>query len=274
MKKKLRHPLGGRGTGAKRREQLRWLQEYRASFQHARHGRQPEVARDMLIEAVKKWGYGTVKRLLLVRHNPDVDQKGDGLYVKRGLGGWFVCRGSRELEGPFPTERIAEGRCAWLGGKKPNPRPSRLGQRYHVGEETMLGPGGRLVEPLSESSELTFVIEILRDAMKKGLAGGASRDVSVAVATLQRLKEQVMHGFHRNPRRQARNPPMVVLGANPPGSSLRAKWARIEYCRPDDPAGKKVARVHDFPAGFVAHGLADGSVLLRHPKGRRLWTRS
>ena len=178
--------------------------------------------------AIKKWGYPTVKRLLL--SNP------------RGFG---------------PDE-------------------------YATGEG--------VVTPLSESKELGFVIEILNDALGRDLSGGSRYDVSKAVEILLRLKDQALKGLHRNPeqsggihidigshnpRRRARNPPLVLMGVNPPerGTMLRAKWARIEYCRPDDPEGRGVARVHDFPDGFVARGLADGSVLLRHPKGRRLWTR-
>jgi hypothetical protein len=246
---------------------------------------------------------------------------GSVYWIQRGFGphSFLLVGGGRVFAGPYPTLEIAMAALDQVAPRS-NPMRKQLRQRYHVTEETMVGEGGQLVEPLSESGELTFAIELLNDAMARGLPAGARHDVAVAVGTLRRLKEQVMHGYHRNPEpsqrggihidiashsparisrrigqliregrpdghgqaaaiayseaRRRRNPPMVVLGANPAGNVLRAKWAKIEYCRPDDPAGKRVARVHDFPDGFVAHGLADGSVLLRHPKGRRLWTRS
>lgn len=88
------------------------------------------------------------------------------------------------------------------------------------------------------------------------------------------------HHLRGNPRsalfRRRRNPVLAVMGANPPhaaGTPIEASWARIEYQRPDDPEGKKVARVHDFNDGFVATPQADGSILLTHPRGKHLWTR-
>ena len=69
-----------------------------------------------------------------------------------------------------------------------------------------------------------------------------------------------------------RNPPLVVLGGNPPPAPIEATWARIEYRRPDDPEGKKIVRDHEFEDGFIAEPRSDGSILLRHPRGARLWT--
>lgn len=214
MRKKMRHPLGGRGTGAKtratQREMLDWQRRYREAIESGRND-----GGALIVEAVNKWGYGTVKRMMGVRRNP------------------------REFG---PDDYILDG---------------------------------EIVTPLSETQELAFVITILHDALRRNLSGGARYDVTKAIEVLSRLKEQALRGLHRNPARRRQNPPLVLMGVNPPDKAkvIRANWGRIEYCRPDDPEGKNVARVHDFPDGFIAHGLADGTVLLRHPKGRRLWTR-
>lgn len=69
-----------------------------------------------------------------------------------------------------------------------------------------------------------------------------------------------------------RNPTLAVLGAGNPPRTLKASWATIEYQRPDDPDGRNVARVHEFKDGFIAEAMEDGSVLLRHPRGEKLWT--
>lgn len=93
------------------------------------------------------------------------------------------------------------------------------------------------------------------------------------------ISERRLPSLRRGARRaffpvRRRNPVLAVMGANPPaGADIEATWAKIEYCRPDDPEGKRVARVHEFPNGFVATPLDDGSILLRHPQGKTLWTR-
>lgn len=109
-----------------------------------------------------------------------------------------------------------------------------------------------------------------------------------ARAMADHLNAQAKHGRARNrpslrggPRGaffQVRrsNPLLAVMGGNPPraaGDDIMATWATIEYRRPDDPDGKRAVRVHEFTDGFVATPLADGSILLRHPRGLNLWTR-
>jgi hypothetical protein len=65
---------------------------------------------------------------------------------------------------------------------------------------------------------------------------------------------------------------LAILGGNPPAKPILASWAKIEYTRIDDPEGDNIVREHEFPDGFIAKPLADGSVLLRHPQ-HSLWTK-
>lgn len=71
------------------------------------------------------------------------------------------------------------------------------------------------------------------------------------------------------------NPTLAIMGANPPaaGEEIKATWAFLSYRRPDDPDGKRIVREHEFPDGFIAVPLEDGSILLKHPRGQNLWTR-
>jgi hypothetical protein len=58
-----------------------------------------------------------------------------------------------------------------------------------IGKNTMLGPGGEIVEPRSESNELLRVFRLLE--------GG---NVERAKELVMRLYDQVRKGYHRNPR--------------------------------------------------------------------------
>ena len=71
------------------------------------------------------------------------------------------------------------------------------------GPHTMLGAGGRTVEPLSESAELSRLIARLYDAaMNSALGEHAVRKACAEVAAdLKGLRSQVAAGYHRNPRR-------------------------------------------------------------------------
>lgn len=210
-------------------------------------------------------------RLLRRRLNPEFDAGTLETRTRRRSGystywiapgpmgrGFVLVADGREIAGPYPTLEIAENALNRLAPRQ-NPRITR---------HTMVGRGGEVVEPVSEGDELTFAIELLQGAFDHA---GTEHDVDMVIRVLRKLRDQVSRGFHRNPRRP--NPTLAIVGANPPGGKIRANWGRIEYRRPDDPEGKRVVREHEFPDGFVACGLADGSVLLRHPSGRRLWTR-
>lgn len=78
-------------------------------------------------------------------------------------------------------------------------------------KDVMLGPGGELRTPLSESGTLARVIEDLRIIQGDPRVVHTAR-LNRAIDLLTVLKEQAAHGYHRN---YHRNPLMQVL-SNPP----------------------------------------------------------
>ena len=63
----------------------------------------------------------------------------------------------------------------------------------------MLGSGGKIRVPLSETAELDKVIKMLRDEMDAGFTSDVGDVIEKAVALLSRLRHQVAQGYHRNP---------------------------------------------------------------------------
>jgi len=136
--------------------------------------------------------------------------------------------------------------------------------------------------PLQVPSGVTVVVKNMTQAGARAMAdhlnGQAQRGLHMPRQPVTRLDNAVLRKGKRGAIFQVRrsNPVLAVMGGNPPqaaGDDIVATWANIEYCRPDDPDGKRAVRVHEFPDGFVATPLADGSILLRHPRGLNLWTR-
>lgn len=136
---------------------------------------------------------------------------------------------------------------------------------------------------------IQFAPQYITEAKVAGYVGWYALERADLTAILNRL-DLALHDLERwrgNPERVymplpsdghagsiKHNPALAVLGANPrPVTSLKARWAVLKYIRPDDPDdknGEGVIRVHEFPQGFIATGLDDGSVHLWHPR-RRLW---
>lgn len=196
-----------------------------------------------------------------------------GYSVGKGLGGWCIYRDRKFIEGPYPTEPIA---CARMDAKV-----RALGNPGRYGKHDYAVAPGKIVTAQSESKVLGEVVKELTMTHKLVKRGGCPTVIldmrlKTAIDLLNGLKRQAQAGIHRNAPRRSNSPILAVIGPNPVDKEtkpIRATWGRIEYRRPDDPEGKRVVREHDFPDGFVASPMSDGSVLLRHPKGRRLWTR-
>lgn len=69
-----------------------------------------------------------------------------------------------------------------------------------IGPHTMLGPGGKLVEPRSESAVLGFVLGLLVEARSyRSDPRMLLHHVDDAIAELRKLQQQVGAGYHRNP---------------------------------------------------------------------------
>lgn len=62
------------------------------------------------------------------------------------------------------------------------------------------------------------------------------------------------------------NPPLVVFNSNPPGIMSERVWS-LAYRHTDD--GQDY--IHEFGPGVEMEALEDGSVLVRHRRGRPLW---
>lgn len=69
----------------------------------------------------------------------------------------------------------------------------------------MLGPGGRIVEPRSESTVLNAAIAELSSTIPLTSARSEARTtITEVIARLQQLRNQVESGYHRNPRSEAK----------------------------------------------------------------------
>jgi len=66
----------------------------------------------------------------------------------------------------------------------------------------MLGPGGRILVPESESEVLAESVQkLMRVAGERGVNEWAHKELWSVIHDLKRLLEQVGQGFHRNPGR-------------------------------------------------------------------------
>lgn len=139
-----------------------------------------------------------------------------------------------------------------------------------IGEHTMTGRGGRLVEPRSESAELDKAITLLADSYGEREAKAAEL-IGRAINILQQLREQVSHGFHRNPGLMRR--PHRVKAPFTAGDvvgALSMDVHEIRYTHIEDGEQYK----HDFHGdvelwAIKRRGLRE--VLLAHADGKPLW---
>jgi hypothetical protein len=114
--------------------------------------------------------------------------------------------------------------------------------------EEMLGPGGKIVRPVSESDALTAIIQHVTHG-----------DYKDAIDTAKLLRKQVEEGYHANPYS-----PFSVIGV------LGQDVHDIRYQHAEDGKFYK----HDFNGevevlAVVRHGKRE--LLLRHKRGLPLW---
>lgn len=140
--------------------------------------------------------------------------------------------------------------------------PKYLGASHH----TMLGPGGRIVEPESESKQIDRIIFHVSEGR-----------VDTAIRMLERLREQVSQGYHRNPAGLVvyGNPP-VRLGRRtlkgPGVIGLIGTEVDAIYYRNAD--GKKY--VHDFEDAkhvlmFAVERGGQRDITITNEDGKPLW---
>lgn len=141
----------------------------------------------------------------------------------------------------------------------------------------MLGEGGEIVHPHSESEELLKVWRLLEAASqeaKNGFDVGAR--LSDAMERLRRLYEQVRRGYHRNPTLVIHNPPLT--GARRTGqfeagrvvAKLSEDVHEVRYTHFDDGEDYR----HEFEGDvemFCVLRAGRRDVLLSHREGKPLW---
>jgi hypothetical protein len=128
----------------------------------------------------------------------------------------------------------------------------------------MLGPGGRIVEPRSESAVISFVLSLLGEARtfvndKRMLL----HHLSDAQEELHKLKQQVEAGYHRNPRGGGFDAGKVV-------AKLGTDVHDIRYTHADD--GKHYE--HEFNGDAEVYAVVRNGkreLLISHIRGLPLW---
>ena len=140
------------------------------------------------------------------------------------------------------------------------PRPVSLGATKH----TMLGPGGKIVEPRSESAVIGFVLSLLEEAEKFQRDPKLLRHhLADAKEELQKLQEQVGAGYHRNPRRG-------VFSAGNVVGKIGDDVHDVRYTHADDGENYE----HEFSGEVEVWAVERNGkreLLLSHKRGLPLW---
>ena len=135
--------------------------------------------------------------------------------------------------------------------------------------DVMLGPGGKLIVPQSESAVLGRIMRLV-----------ASGNAMAAIAALRALQDQVMHGYHRN------NPAQLVVYGNPPllisrkygdlrgpirlSGAISGEVHAILYKHIED--GKPYRHDFEHPTSMLAVERAGRKdVLITSPEGDPIW---
>lgn len=149
-----------------------------------------------------------------------------------------------------------------------------------VGPHTHLGHGGRLVEPQSESGELSYALSVLGSLYREDIPRSHRQMLASVIARLEALKNQVSAGYHRNPALMVHlNPgiraphPMGTMGRFEAGKAvgLMSKDVHeIRYTHADD--GKAYKHVFETPTEMWAILRAGHhDILISHANGDPVW---
>lgn len=128
----------------------------------------------------------------------------------------------------------------------------------------MVGPGGKIVEPRSESAVISFVLSLLAEARmfvndKKMLL----HHLSDAQEELHKLKDQVQSGYHRNPRGGGFDAGQVV-------GKIGVDVHDIRYTHADD----RKPYQHEFNGEAEVYAVIRNGkreLLISHVRGLPLW---
>lgn len=133
------------------------------------------------------------------------------------------------------------------------------------GAHAMVGRGGVVRVPHSESADLTTALNSLMDALNADTRNDAETHTREAIRVLQQLRTQVSEGYHRNPSSSRVYEPFKIVG------TLGRQVESVKYIHEDD--GKPYQ--HDFK-GTSAEVLAverhgKRELLIASPRGVPLW---
>lgn len=141
--------------------------------------------------------------------------------------------------------------------------------------EVMLGPGGRVTVPQSESAVLLRAINRLRRvAGERGVNEWAHRELHEVVAELDALRAQAGAGYHRNPLMQViSNPSSHRYGALS-GMRLVGEISRkvhaVQYTHAED--RQPYEHKFEHPTSLLAvERSGKHDVLITSPDGRSIW---
>ncbi len=130
--------------------------------------------------------------------------------------------------------------------------------------DLMLGSGGRLVRPASESKELMGVIRKLEQVLAHArLTEDTHHSLDDAITTLKRLGWQASHGFHRNP-------PRPKFSAGNAVEKMSGDVHELRYVHADDGEPYR----HEFNGDVEMWAIQRGDsrdILLTHKRGLPLW---
>lgn len=135
-------------------------------------------------------------------------------------------------------------------------RNPALGATRH----TMLGPGGRIVEPASETALLDEALQFLAHSDH---GPHAHLNLRQAIDILLKLRAQVSEGYHRNP-------PRPKFSAGHAVRQMSDNVHEVRYVHLDDGEAYR----HEFNDDVEMWAIQRGDsrdVLLTHKQGKPLW---
>lgn len=133
------------------------------------------------------------------------------------------------------------------------------------GQHAMIGAGGVMRVPRSESAELDRVMALLKPLLGEHTDEDANETLGEALEILERLRKQVSGGYHRNPAGSVLRGPIEIAGI------LSHDLRSVAYRHAKDSKLYK----HDFERNsaevlaLIRNGKRD--LLLSSPDGIPLW---
>lgn len=139
-----------------------------------------------------------------------------------------------------------------------------------LGDGAMLGPGGELVEPVSEGAALGQFVRQLLHAVAKATEHpqfvtehrALLNEVNDVVVGLRQLQKQVERGYHRNPKHK--------FLAGHAVERMSGNVHELRYTHDEDGDNYK----HDFRGDVEMWAVRRGDrrdILLTHKRGQPLW---